>query len=102
MLVRFTDGRELDIPALPDSFMDQLVGFSRDLSARTPTWVNIFSIVAINAAIETRALRALQEVADRLGYEVKERPRVFLERLSPDDCGDDIVAFVEDAGQSTT
>lgn len=81
MLVRFVDGREVDIPSLSESFMDQLVGFERDLSARMPTWVNIFSVVAVNAAIETRALRALAEVADRLGYELREKPLDFMARL---------------------
>lgn len=74
MMVRFVDGREADIPGLPDGFMDQLVGFERDGSERSPTWTNIFSIIAINGAIETRALTALMQVAHRLGYELREVP----------------------------
>lgn len=74
MVVRFVDGREADIPALPDGFMDQLVGFERDASERSPTWTNIFSIIAINGAIETRALTSLMQVAHRLGYELREGP----------------------------
>ncbi len=73
MLVRFVDGRELDIPALPEGFMDNLTGFERDPLERRPTWTNVLSIVRVNAAIETRALSALMIVADRLGYELRER-----------------------------
>jgi hypothetical protein len=81
MVIRFVDGREAEVADLPVSFMDQLVGFDRDMREPLPTWVNIFSIVAINAAIETRALRALNEVAYRLGYELREKPRDFIARL---------------------
>ena len=99
MLVRFTDGREIDIPALPEAFMDQLVGFFRDDTHRHPTWTNIFSLIAINAALETRALRAMQEVADRLGYELKECPNAFLERMKqPVDASTEL-AFVEDSDE---
>lgn len=73
MLVRFVDGRELDIPPLPEGFMDSLTGFERDPLERRPTWTNVLSIVRVNAAIETRALTALMIVADRLGYELHER-----------------------------
>jgi len=75
MLVRFVDGREIDIPPLPEAFMDSLLGFERDPLEERPTWSNVLSIVRINAAIETRALNALMIVADRLGYELRERRR---------------------------
>jgi len=75
MLVRFVDGREIDIPPLSEAFMDSLLGFERDPLEERPTWSNVLSIVRINAAIETRALNALMIVADRLGYELRERRR---------------------------
>lgn len=79
MLIRLADGRELEAPVLPEGFLDQLVGFERDQTETHPTWINIFSVVAVNAAIETRALRALMTVADRLGYELRETPRSLVE-----------------------
>ena len=75
MLVRFVDGREIDIPPLTEAFMDSLLGFERDPLEDRPTWSNVLSVVRVNAAIETRAINALLLVADRLGYELRERRR---------------------------
>jgi hypothetical protein len=93
MLVRFVDGREVDIPPLPEAFMDSLIGFERDPFEDRPTWSNVLSIVRINAAIETRALNALKIVADRLGYELREHRRPI--QATNDATHDLDVAFIE-------
>jgi hypothetical protein len=81
MVVRMVDGREIDIPPLPESYLDQVIGFERDRSERLPTWINILSVVAVNAAIEMRALNALHQVAHRLGYELRERPSHMIDAM---------------------
>ena len=97
MLIRFVDGRELEAPTLPEGFLDQLIGFERDTTESHPTWINIFSVVAVNAAIETRALRVLMMVADRLGYELRETPRRLIEGTADlgQESGAVSVAFVD-------
>lgn len=81
MTVRMVDGREIDIPPIPESVLDQLVGFERDRGERLPTWINVLSIIAVNAAIEMRAVQALQQVAHRLDYELRERPATVIDAM---------------------